>query len=273
MKSSISLSRSGPGGARARAMARAILLLCSIASLGALMAGAAARAQGPAGSADAAPALLSGADLAWRPYGAMRPALAAFTQEHALAPEAEARFLLRPPDGASLAGLRLELALDDETRIYLPVMADGTFSLPDHPAAPAQAALALNRPTAPWRWRPSVRSPDLPSGARRLGDLRLECRMLWALEQAAPAAQQPAWPGRAPCQGVAPADAGAASSALPVAFPAPRPLSGATLVAGARRGAVRLDAGGSLYYPPLADPSWSDDALLYFDFAAPAHAE
>lgn len=211
-------------------------------------------------TAPPAATLAAAGDPPWTPYATMRRALLVFEREHALAPEAEARFELRPQTAAaSLAGLRLELAQDADTRTYLPVMADATFSLPDNARDPRGAAiLVLNRPAGAWRWRPSVRSPDVPAGARRLGDLRLECRMLLALQAEPGAAEVDA----NPCQ--------QAGASMP--FPAPQPLAAATLTAGARRLALPLGPGGASYAAPLADPAWPDAALLYFDVARAAAA-
>jgi len=53
---------------------------------------------------------------------------------------------------------------------------DHSFSLPrDVEAADEGAYVKTNRKAKSFAWRVDIRSPRLPSNARRLGDLRLEC--------------------------------------------------------------------------------------------------
>jgi hypothetical protein len=197
-------------------------------------------------------------DLEWKPYRAMLKGLDAFKLFHKLAPDAEARFQLRPQTAdASLDGLRLELRHGDAAT-FLPVMPDATFSLPRGTAPEyAEAELALSRNRDAYRWRPSVRSPDVPRHARRLGDLRLECEMLWAIQkdELSGIVRNTARLVGDPC----------ASALVPLRFPAPGKLAGATLVSGGRTIAVPVSADGASYQPPLHDTSWPDDALVRFD--------
>lgn len=244
-------------------------------------------------------------DPDWLPYRAMRRGLDAFARYHALAPDADARFVLRPQTADSTTeGLMLRIVQGDNA-ILVPVMADGSFSLPPGlPHTDDNAELVLNRKKDLFRWRPWIQSPDLPRNTRRLGDLRLECQVLWALEQAttatpatggvASSAQVHGGPAVGNAAGapvaaagntgnnaggtagigapVAGSTAGAAaatpgpcaSATLALGFPAPSPLAGATLQSGGRSLALRLSGKGNIYFPPLSDTSWPDDALIQF---------
>ncbi|MCX7219827.1 MAG: hypothetical protein NTY70_13095, partial [Burkholderiales bacterium] len=118
----------------------------------------------------------------WKPYRVMLKGLTAFEQQHALAPQASAKFILKPRNAtAALSGVALRLASDAHS---LPIaLADnGTFSLPrDAQAEQDNAELMINRKKELFRWWPYVRSPQLAAHQRRLGDLRLECQMFWAI--------------------------------------------------------------------------------------------
>lgn len=97
----------------------------------------------------------------------------AFDRHHALAPDATLAFrLYARRDPQDIARLRLflvdgttrrELALDDHQRFEF------------DPAWPRDALLQANLPDGAVAWKIDVRSPGVPSTARRLGDLRLEC--------------------------------------------------------------------------------------------------
>ncbi len=95
-----------------------------------------------------------------------------------LAPGAALRFRLLP----RLPGTRMEdiemKVVGDTLGLPVPVDADNTFIVArDERAWREDAALVANRRTASMTWRAEVRSPGVPEGMRRLGDLRLECRV------------------------------------------------------------------------------------------------
>ena len=240
-----------PGPARSVARPRRLALLFGMAL--AWPAGAATQAAPPPAQAQA-PATIVVRDPPWLPYSAMQRALAAFAAQHALAPDAEARFVLRPLGAdADTAGLMLSVAQADGATL-VPVMADGSFSLPPALAGTGATALALNRKQALFRWRPLVRSPGLAPNVRRLGDLRLECRMLAAAQA------EPAPPGQGAAAGPAPCLAGGDGLNQPA--PDRAALATATLVADGRRLVLPLAPDGLAYRVPLADPAWPDDALI-----------
>lgn len=110
--------------------------------------------------------------------------LDAFDKYRQLAPASSARFVLRPQQ-ADLKTDDIALAIvGQQTNIDIPVAADGVFALPRNRAAiDDNAELVISRKKGLFLWRPYIRSPNLPSGALRLGDLRLECEMRWAVEK------------------------------------------------------------------------------------------
>ncbi|UOD30789.1 hypothetical protein INH39_03360 [Massilia violaceinigra] len=202
-------------------------------------------------------------DPDFKTYKAFVAGLDAFDARHTLAPAAPLRFLLRPsaPD-ASIEGVTIRIAGND-TSIAVPLAADGTFAMPRSQAAlDEDAEIILNRKKGSFRWRPDVRTPDVPANARRLGDLRLECEVRWAVERKemgfAKRTMISALGG--PCK----------TARVHVMQAAPRALAGYRMVAGQRSetapaGAVNDDR--MTYVAPLSDASWPDDALVEFTFS------
>ncbi|MBA2964428.1 hypothetical protein GON04_08045 [Ramlibacter sp. MAH-25] len=218
-------------------------------------------------------------------YRRMLRGMDLFEREHALAPLATLRFQVLPrKPGVRLDDLGLYV-VGKTVEIPLDVAPDRTFALPrDRRAVEENAQVSPDRPALTLTWRADIRSPGLPPGTRRLGDLRLECMVgieaglvsnspSWIAGLFA-AAETPAY-----CQG----------DRNRYLFFAERPLFGVTLVAGERREALpvrRLWAGamGDLrlkdelhfcdcevlvdrsYFAPLEDRSWPDDTLLLFEF-------
>jgi hypothetical protein len=104
-----------------------------------------------------------------------------------------------------------------------------------------------------------VRSPGVPADARRLGDLRAQCAVQWAIEREDLAA---------PARGALSASGGPCRSmTMHMGFDAPAPLQGAWLQDGARREAIPVNRHyRRVFNPPLADRSWSDDTLVRFEY-------
>ena len=117
-------------------------------------------------------------------YANMLKGLDAFSKHHGLAPNAELRFLLRPRgQAATLEGITVNISGESEFA-PIKVAPDGTFSLPKI-SSPVDddAELVLNRKRGEVVWRPYVRSPGTTEDSWRLGDLRLECEVGWAIER------------------------------------------------------------------------------------------
>ena len=209
-----------------------------------------------------------------------------FESQRTMAPGAPLRFRLLPrrPD-TDVSNIELEV-IGTEAAFAVPVAADHTFALPRNPQAYAEDAQVIpNRKRQTMTWRSDIRTPGLPPNTRRLGDLRLECRVGM---QAGLVSEDRTLAGRlasalldtpAYCERMAPQ----------YLFIADRPLFGVTLVAGPRRQVLSIDklyAGASdnprlagdlpecdcevlvdrTYVLPLGDRSWPDDALVEFEY-------
>jgi hypothetical protein len=202
-------------------------------------------------------------DPDWKTYRAYVAGLTIHEKMKALAPQAPLRFLLRPQTAtADLNGLTMRI-VGENTRIAVPIAPDGTFAMPLDTAAAADGAeIVLNRRKGLFRWRPDIHSPGVPAGARRLGDLRLECEVRWAIEQEeVPALMRTVFNA---------AGGACHSRQIQVDFLSTRPIAALELIAGNRRQAVaadRIEPGGQIYMPPLDDASWPDDTLLQFTYA------
>jgi hypothetical protein len=209
-----------------------------------------------------------------------------FEQLHAMAPGAVLRYKLLPRQRTTnMAGIVVEIVAATIT-LPVEVAADRSFTLERDAIALAEDASVMpNRKAASLTWRTDIRTPGLPSDTRRLGDLRLECRV--GLEAGLVSNSLPGLGAITSlihgmtdfCNG---ADA-------PYLFFADRPLFSVTLSAGARRETLSIDAlyaGMSYgritqsdlaycdcqvlldrtYFLPLGDRSWPDDTLVGFEY-------
>ena len=215
-------------------------------------------------------------------YRKMIAGMDRFERLKALAPQATLRFQLLPrlPDTA-LDGITLRVA-GDSVSLPVTVAPDHTFTLPrDARALAEDAALIASRKTSTLTWRAQVRSPGVPAGMRRLGDLRLECQVGVTAGLLSNNARLFAWLGEL----LTDPDRVCGSADGNYLLFAERPLFGVTLHYGSRSEALPfalLYAGGTQtpatlpfcdcqvlldrsYYAPLWDKSWPDDTLLSFD--------
>ncbi|WP_071324899.1 hypothetical protein [Janthinobacterium sp. 1_2014MBL_MicDiv] len=198
-----------------------------------------------------------------RPYRTMLRGLDAYADHLRLAPAAPLRFMLLPATPAArLDGVTLHLSADNLS-IPIPLAPDGSFILArDKTAYDANADLVSNKKRASLRWRPDIHTPGLPDNVRRLGDLRLECEIRWAVEQ-----DQLSFVTRnlfklagGPCH----------SSLIHVPFPVARALVAVQATSGERAAQIRVTDDHLRYVPPLHDQSWSDDTLLTLTYASDA---
>ncbi|WP_432381423.1 hypothetical protein [Duganella sp. P38] len=215
-------------------------------------------------------------------YRKMLAGMDIFERNHALAPQATLRFQLLPRlPSTQLDGITLRVA-GDSVSLPVTVAPDHTFTLErNQQAAQEDAALIASRKTSTLTWRAQVRSPNVPEGMRRLGDLRLECMVGVAAGLLSNNAQMFAWLGElftSPERVCNNADGN-------YLFFAERPVYAITLRDGERRAPLpfnALYAGGTQtpstlpfcdcqvlldrsYYAPIWDRSWSDDTLLSFE--------
>jgi hypothetical protein len=160
--------------------------------------------------------------------------------------------------GPTRSPLRIWLESGDARR---PVEVDskGEFSLPAVPSDMlARATIVANRETGSGMFRPLVRTAGLDGEDRRLGDLRLECQVLWAIEKDnIPLLFRLSFGATGgPCN----------SSKVEFSFPAAKGLLHAVVVDEAQRADVKILQSGRSYWPPMHDQSLRDSAIVKFTF-------
>ena len=216
-------------------------------------------------------------------YRKMNAGMQRFERERTLAPHAALRFRLLPRlPNARMEGISLRVAGDS---LSLPITLDQdlSFVLPRSEQALRQdAAVVANRRSDSLTWRAWVRSPGLAPGTRRLGDLRLECRVGMDAGLVSNTSKLFGWLTNI----LTDTDKVCNSADGNYLFFAERPLFGVTLQSGMRRESLPfryLYAGGELdkaslpfcdcqvlldrsYYAPLWDLSWPDDTILSFEY-------
>jgi hypothetical protein len=206
-----------------------------------------------------------------------------FAENHHLAPAASLRFRLYPRSkNASFAGLRVKLS-GDRTNIPVTLDDDHSFSLPKSAdVAKDDAFLTTNKKLGSYAWRVDIRTPGLPPNTRRLGDLRLECKVDMKGAELRQIIRDPSIMALVavsdPCT----------YRTFTNPFFADHPVFNITLVSGARRESIASDwlyansarampdamyeladwryTRDRQYIPPIADGSWPDDTLLEFDY-------
>jgi hypothetical protein len=203
----------------------------------------------------------------------------------AMAPQASLRFKLLPRKrGTDMDHVVLELIGSSFSR-ELPVAPDHTFVLERDPKALQEdAVVSANRRQLSMTWRAEIRTPGLPPGTRRLGDLRLECEV--GLEADLVSNSNPIGQiaglftsSRSYCD----------KPDTMYLFFAERPLFSVTLVAGARREVLPIDRLYAMasddpglkddlpycdcevlvdrtYFLPLGDHGWPDDTRVEFEY-------
>ena len=212
-----------------------------------------------------------------------------FEAQHDLAPAASLRFklLVRKRD-TDMQQIEMNVM---GTRVDFPVAIapDNTFTLErNQRALDEDAQVVPDRKARSMTWRTDIRTPGLPPNVRRLGDLRLECRVgmeaglisesVSLVARIAGALVRPFVNTPAYCDKLDPQ----------YLFFAERPLFSVALVDGARREVLpisRLYGGASeerddedrsgcdcellvdrTYFMPLGDRSWSDDTRVEFEY-------
>ena len=199
-------------------------------------------------------------------YRAIVAGLDMFDDAHALAPNVpRLLFVAEGRGGKPLVGAPPTAKLSaDDFNLALPLDADGLFTVPRSERAwDAKAELVLSRKRREVRVMPYIRSPGLAPNQRRLGDLRLECKVLIAVVKQ----EAPFWA------------VGLANTVLLTSdwcsffkddgrswsVEMPAELAKATLHEGNRSKALQVDARN--FELPLADPSWGNDAIVDLQFA------
>jgi len=196
-----------------------------------------------------------------QPYRYMLSGLDAFDDYHALAPAAtDVRFRLRgkgkaPADVLNGAAVRLS---GNETDIALPLTDAGYFTLPRNKTAEDDNAdVVTNRKKNYLGWNPDIRSPGVPEGMRRLGDIRLECRVMVAV-----AKNYIPFLLRAMINTLTLTTDWCGFKDFNLHVYADHALTSATLVDGERRVELKLNDEGTAYFVPIGNKSYANDALI-----------
>ena len=208
-----------------------------------------------------------------------------FEKEQGLAPAASLRFkLLARRRDTDLDNIMMDVIGSKKT-FPVTIAPDRTFTLErNRQAYDEDAQVTPDRRERSMTWRAEIRTPGLPPGMRRLGDLRLECRV--GMESGL-VSESVTLAGRivtalmdtpAYCERFAPQ----------YLFFTDRPLFNVTLVSRDRRESLSIGRlyGGAIeepenedrsscdcellvdrtYFMPLGDRSWPDDTLVEFDY-------
>ena len=219
-------------------------------------------------------------------YRKMISGMDLFEAERAMAPNAVLRFKLLPRRRETDMN-NIDLAVvGTDVEFALPIAPDHTFALPRNPKALAEDAQVVpNRKAQSMTWRTDIRTPGLPPNTRRLGDLRLECRVGMQAGLVSNRSGLIGWIAAALADTPAYCD----DKAPNYLFFADRPLFSVTLVAGSRReilAITKLYANASddpglpndlpycdcevlldrTYVLPLGDRTWPDDARVEFEY-------
>lgn len=195
-----------------------------------------------------------------KPYRQMLKGLDAFEENHSLAPSATLKFQLASDTGrVDFDDVTLTIA-GGSTQLSLPVTADGVFTIPRiATAVEDDAVIVSNVKKGTLRWRGNIQSPGVPANSRRLGDLRLECEIGWAVvRQDIPFITRNSLSLLGgPCR----------SKVVAVRYQAPHPLASVTLVSGERKMQLEIDHEFKrVFLPPLSDTTLDDDSLIVFEF-------
>lgn len=220
-------------------------------------------------------------------YRKMIRAMDLFDRERGrLSPSAALRFRLLPrrPD-TDMARIEMEV-IGATVDFSVPIAPDQTFTLErNQKAYDENAQVSPNRRAQSMTWRSDIRTPGLPPNTRRLGDLRLECRV--GMESGL-ISNTNNIVGRM-VKAVLDTPAYCDRQAPIYLFFADKPLFSVAMAAGARREILSIDklyAAASddpglkdelpycdcevlvdrTYFLPLGDRSWPDDTLVEFEY-------
>lgn len=219
-------------------------------------------------------------------YRKMLRGMDIFQQQYAMSPNTELRFKLLPrKKGTDMNTITLAV-IGDTVDFVVPIDVSHTFALPRNALALLEGAQVVpNRRALSMTWRTDIRTPGLPPDTRRLGDLRLECKV--GMEAGLISNSRSLIGGLVGALFDTPAYCD--KPAPQYLFFADRPLFSVTLLAGERRQVLSIDklyANASddaslhdtlpycdcevlvdrTYVLPLGDRTWPDDTLVLFEY-------
>ena len=263
--------------------------LCALAVNAVLMfspSGVAAQQAGTAALPSVTVSAKANRDPVEKSYRKMVRGMDLFEAERSLSPNGNLRFKLLPRRAETdMSSIEIEVIGSTES-FAVPVLPDNTFTLVrNRMAIDENAQVIPNRKAQSMTWRSDIRTPGLPPNTRRLGDLRLECRV--GMESGL-VSSSATFVGRV-AQALINTPAFCDKPEPLYLFFADKPLFGVTLVNGQRSYVLPIDrlyAAASddpklpddladcdcevlvdrTYFLPLGDRSWPDDTLVRFEY-------
>lgn len=199
-----------------------------------------------------------------QPYRYMLSGLEAFEDHHALAPNAtEVRFRLMLRNKApadAMEGVTVRI-LGNKSDIPLPLDERQRFVLPrDETAEDENADIVLNKKKRYFSFWPEVRSAGVPAGMRRLGDIRLECRVLVAIGK-----NYIPFMLRAMINTLTLSTDWCGWKDFKLGVRGDGPVARATLLDGETRVPLAVSKDGKSYNVPVGNKQYADDALIEVD--------
>lgn len=159
-------------------------------------------------------------------------------------------------------GLRIA---SNDLSVPVPIGTDGHFVVPrNEDLYDGNADLILNQKKGSYRMSVDVRTPGLPDNVRRLGDLRLECKVQVAIVKE----EIPIWIVALANSVLLSRDwcmASIGKDYTNYSFFSPATVVSAHLTSGER--SVKLSTGRHSFNVKLGDKSWPDDALVRLEYA------
>jgi hypothetical protein len=224
-------------------------------------------------------------------YAKILDAMDYFDKNHSEAPAAILKFRLVPTHRFDTSTLTVKIKTDDET-VSVKLDADLTFTMPRlERLRNKDAYLVVNKKSDNFLWRSYVQTPGIAPDQRRLGDMRVECRINFksGLEHF----MGPGGPIVGPIYAAKMDDPCYAPTVDFPAFFTFHPVFNVTLSDGDRKLVLETKylwrsghqdelvalafvtnfSRAFSYSPPMRDASWSNNAILNFDFMDDAPAD
>ena len=206
-------------------------------------------------------------DPEMRSYRHVMAGLDVFEEDHAQAPAVPAlRFRLKPRASTvdkSTDGITLRIEGKGDP-IPVAIDADGTFTIVRNEAAfDDNADLIFNRKRRQFQAFADIRTPGLPANVRRLGDLRLECKVNMAIIK-----KEVPFLVRAAVNSVLLTTDWCAKLTIFLSMPEPKELARLTLTYQDRKRELSRREIEEIMETPLMDrKAWPDDTLVELEMA------
>lgn len=200
-----------------------------------------------------------------RDYRKVWVGLDTFDDNRSMAPGADLHFRIVPKRSkkktATLDGVTLKI-IGDGDPLPIPIAADGLLTIPrSQEAYDSKAILLLNQKQGIFETMPDIRTPGLPVNVRRLGDLRLECKVLVAIVK-----EEIGFFEKAMINTLLLTTDWCTFKEMRLPIRTDKQVASATLVHGERRAEVEMESSVGEPIAPLGDKSWPDNTLIELKF-------